>query len=191
MQMRMTEFGLHWVDGLVALVLLYGLIRGARRGFAGELARLIYMGLVLIGARTAHPYFTTLFSQHTRLDIETSDTVGLILGATLSVLLVLLLRLLIKKLFQFGFRGKLEQVGGALLGLLTTFLLISVIFLFAARAPWPEVSAIAMKDSMTGRVSNFLFPPLYMRLTEKYPLPLLPPVSNQETEIESPASQNE
>jgi membrane protein required for colicin V production len=174
------------VDAVVLAFLLYGLIRGSIRGFSGELARLLYLSGALLGTSLAHPILADLLSHHTRLDATDADRIGLILAAGLAILLVLLIRLLVKKLFQFSFRGKLERVGGALLGLMTVFILVSAVFILAARTPWPGVRSIARSDSLTGRTANHLFPPLYKQMARWVSLPPLPPESGGEADPAAP-----
>jgi uncharacterized membrane protein required for colicin V production len=176
---RLAEYGMHWVDLPVIVFLLYGLIRGALRGFSGELARLLYVLGAMAGASLAHPVLADLLRGHTRLEEADADRLGLVLAAVLSIIAVLLIRLLVRKLFQFNFKGKLEKVGGAILGLASALVLVSALFILAARAPWPGVRDVARSGSLTGRTAEFLFPPLYRQLAGRMDLPPLPPAPGE------------
>lgn len=181
----LSEFGAHWVDLVALAFLIYGLIRGVLRGFSGELARLLYVLAAVAGASLARPFLSGLLLGHTRLNDEDADRLGLALAAVLSIAAVLLLRLLIRKLFQFSFKGKLEKIGGAVLGLATAGVLVSAVFVLAAHAPWPGVREVAQSGSISGRTAKFLFPPLYRQLAGRMDLPPLPQAPG---ETNSPAA---
>lgn len=176
---RLEEYGLHWVDLPVIAFLIYGLIRGVLRGFSGELARLLYAIGAMAGISLSRPFLTELLRGHTRLQEADAERLGLAMAAILSIVAVLLIRLVIRKMFQFNFKGRIEKAGGALLGLATAMILVSALFILAAHAPWPGVREVARDGSLTGRTAKFLFPPLYRQLADRMDLPPLPPTPGE------------
>lgn len=156
-------------DWIAGGILLVGLLGGIRRGLSGELSRLVALVLSFSGAwyfhRQAVPFLQS------RLDWGED---ALLLTAFLSIFLLLYLvlkviRFAVHTILNITFRGPLESVGGALLGLLRYSLVVVVLFLIANQVP-SETVRTQLADSRIHQLIQEHFQPAYDSLAETFPI---------------------
>ncbi len=170
---RMTGSGFNWVDAVVGVILLAGLIGGVRRGLSGELARvLVATGCIVAVTLYTRPLaswlerrFAHWFGEGTAASMLTSLLL-LLLGAYVALTL---LRLALTALFSFTFKGRVERVGGALLGLARSAIVAALLLLLLSLLPNNAIHNAATEDSFAGRLVTARVQPWYDRLVEKVP----------------------
>lgn len=172
MQTELLETGFHALDIVIGAILLFGLIRGAIRGLASELIRLLGLVLVVIGARAATPFIAQGLLG--RLPEDRVEGVGFLIALLAATIAVLLLRLALRKVLKLTFSGKLERLGGAGIGLLVTAIFCAAGLVLAALGPWPTVRETIRHRSWAGQRAHEWFPPMYEMLADRYHLPALP-----------------
>lgn len=63
--MNLQTLGLGWIDLVVLIVLIVGVVRGRKRGISEELLDLIKWGLILVGAAYVYEPLGAMLAQHT------------------------------------------------------------------------------------------------------------------------------
>lgn len=166
---------LHTIDYVILAILLAGLIRGAFRGLSGELSSAL--GLVATVAVAWHVYepigeYLHETTQMTPIQADTMALLAIIVGG---LVVFFLLALLLKHIMQLTFKGPLEPVGGAIVGLirygLITAALLLLIFQFATDAVREHLES---ESKLAGTALEYLIP-WYEDLIDRYPdWPTLP-----------------
>lgn len=162
------------VDAIVLVLLLFGIFGGVRRGLSGELARIIAIAFSVYAAwRLAQPA-ADLLGEHTRLSVHDAYVTAWIAVLVLAYLLLLAVRLVLRSLMVFAFKGKLERIGGAVCGLLRTAVVVAVVILFLSVAPQPNIQKAVSQDSYVGRFVCERVRPMYDDLSDRVPEIRLP-----------------
>lgn len=141
---------LNIVDGVVAVVLVLGLLGGMRRGLSGELLRVITVMIALLagwyGAEGAAAWLAER-SDWPLEDLRLVGLIGLIAGVYFGLGIV---RHTFRLFLDFTFRGRIELLGGAFLGLVRATLFCAVALLGASLIP-SEAIQQALGESRTGQ----------------------------------------
>jgi uncharacterized membrane protein required for colicin V production len=87
---------------------------------------------------------------------------------------MLILRLLLRRLMEFSFKGKIETLGGALAGLVRSALFASIIMLLLGLVPHDGLHKLLVEDSVAGRAVYARLGPVVEDLKEKYPALQIP-----------------
>src|SRR5690606_38152265 len=119
---------LNATDIAVLVLLIIGILGGLRRGLSGEILRLVTIVIsVYVGWKGADKGADWL-STRTGLPVEDMSAVAffaLIIG---SYLILSIIRHTFRLLLDFTFKGKLERIGGAVLGFIrATVFCVSVV----------------------------------------------------------------
>ena len=130
--MELINPWLNVTDICVLVIIAIGMLSGARRGFAGELIKLaIAVFAVVFGWRMSDTASDWL-SRHIdwpKADLQVLSFFGLIVAV---YLLLTLIRLGFRFFIDFSFKGKIELIGGALLGILrATTLCVFILLLMS------------------------------------------------------------
>lgn len=118
------------VDIVLALILLYGLVRGFFRGLLAEIASLVGIVAGIYGAIHFSHILSDFFSENMNWD---SDYVNLIAFAITFILIVFLVSLagkILTKMAGFAALGIVNKLLGAGFGLLKMAFLASVVIMF-------------------------------------------------------------
>jgi membrane protein required for colicin V production len=166
--------GFNAVD-IVALVwLLIGAWRGLRQGLAGALLRLLALALAVGVGFLGYAWLGEKMAGGGRLAGAAGDLLAFFL-ITVAVYVVLrLVGLLLKNTITFTFKGKLEPVGGALVGLLVSACVIALVLLLAGQWPQPLMKKWFVEESWLGGVVHEQLGPVWQRLEKRYPALKLP-----------------
>lgn len=161
--------GFNIADGIIALLLLGGLIGGLRRGLSGELARLLVAGaIVLVLYRFARPVADWLMQRYQlapNVALLTSSAV-LILGGYIALTLV---RLALAAVFNFSFKGALERIGGAIAGFFRAGAVCAIALTLLAQIPHEGLHRVTAEESRIGRWMLRWTLPVVERIVEKVP----------------------
>jgi len=173
-------------DISVFILLIIGILGGLRRGLSGELLRLITIIIaVVVGWKGADRAAEWLAS---RTDWPVDDlTAVAFFGLIISTYLVVsIIRHALRLLLDFTFQGKIERIGGALLGLTRATVFCSAVLLGAALIPSEPVQT-AVQSSVTGRLVATHLVPLYENWADENPKFKLPELEKiKDIQVEAP-----
>jgi len=173
-------------DISVLVLLIIGILGGLRRGLSGELLRLITIILaVVVGWKGADQTAAWLAN---RINWPVEDVTALaFFGLIISTyLIVSIVRHALRLLLDFTFQGKIERLGGALLGLIRAVVFCSAVLLGAALIPSEPVQS-AIQSSVTGRLVAAHLVPLYENWAEENPKFKLPELEKiKDIEVDTP-----
>lgn len=176
----MTWMGFNLVDAAVLAFLLGGVAGGVRRGLSGELARV----LIAAGAIAIIYYFARPVAQWMLSRYDLSQNVALLLASAALLLIsyigLTLVRLALAAVFNFGFKGRAEKLGGALFGLLRSALVAVLLLTLFALLPNDTLHRHVAIESRFGRWVHTVMHPLVDRVSEH--LPDFPIPGKQETD---------
>ncbi len=164
-----TWHGFNIIDAIVGVFLAAGLIGGIRRGLSGELARaVIAVACIVVATLYGRPladWAMNRFDLSPRTSYLTA-LLALLLGVYLASSL---LRMLLGRLMDFHFKGKLERLGGGLCGLLRSGVVVSILLLLLSLMPNPTLSDLITQESWSGRLICPRMRPMYESLSERVP----------------------
>lgn len=177
------ELALHPVDIAVGAYTLLAVWHGVRRGLASELSRMASMALILLAAWGFYPGLGRLLVEQTRLADQRSANGLAFLGILAGGYVVFLaLRLLLKALLEFKFRGRLEKIGGAAAGLVRAAMIVMIVVVAVNLRGYGFFYAQVVEHSATGRVLSRVLMPVYDDLALNHPelrLPISDPDDNR------------
>ena len=117
----------NWLDILIVLPILAGLIRGLMRGFVSEIIAIVVVILGVLGTRFAAPPFSAWIIQQFAWPKEICDIVAyILLFLGIAVVLTLLAKLLTKFLRAVNL-GWINRLFGGILGMLKWGILVLVV----------------------------------------------------------------
>jgi uncharacterized membrane protein required for colicin V production len=157
----------------IALVLL-GLLRGAARGLSKELAGLISVGAGVLAGWYGYRPLGDYLGRETRLEGAGAYAAAFVATLVGAYVLMRLVRLVLRSIMEFSFKGKIERVGGALTGLAKGLASAGILLFVFGLWPGGAISRHVTEDSFFGRVLHREAGPFSERLGEKYPALRLP-----------------
>lgn len=173
----------NWTDVAAAVVLILCLLRGLKRGLSGELAWVVSAAVaVFLGYRFYRP-LGERFMAAGGLDEQQAHALAFLAMLGGALVLLFLLRLLVRQLMEFTFKGAIERVGGALAGLLRGVLFVAVFLLVCTLCPKGAFRDYVIDASFVGR--HFAAPVLrsYDELTRH--VSVLPPLQDDRQDPET------
>jgi uncharacterized membrane protein required for colicin V production len=179
----MEEFSSSWinpVDLSILGLLLYGLIRGARRGLSRELARLAGLAAILFAGWYFYRPLGEVLLKHSRLSESGAYTTAFLLVLAAALVVVLLLRLALQRVLAFSFRGLLERGGGALAGGLQMLIVGAALIYALGLLSFEPVRLAVHERSWFGPRVMRAFPVVYGAVADRYAWPPLPVASDDE-----------
>lgn len=120
------------VDIVLALILLYGLVRGFFRGLLAEIASLVGIVAGIYGAIHFSYILSDFFSENMNWDSEYVNLIAFAITFVLIVFLISLAGKILTKMAGFAALGIVNKLLGAGFGLLKTAFIASVIIMFFA-----------------------------------------------------------
>ena len=188
----MAEPGGFWsmfnaVDAVAAVLLAVGIFTGMRRGLSGELARLIGAGVSLYAGWFFYQPAGQYLFKVTRLSSQGASALAFVLVIVGAGVLMILLRLVLRHIMEFTFKGPIERVGGALAGLLRSAVVVTAAILVLSLWPHEYLHRVFAEDSFCGRLIYTYLEPVYEEWSEKYPL--LPDMKKPGDEEEDSSSE--
>ena len=166
---RVNTSGFNAVDAVVLIWLVIGGWHGARHGLTGELGRLLAAALAFFVAWQGCGWLGGRMLATGRLSAMAAHGVAFVLMLIATYILLRLMAILLKNLATFSFKGKLEPLGGAFMGLLISALLVMGLLFVLGRWPNEKLQRWFAEDSACGRVVQVQLAPLYARLVARYP----------------------
>lgn len=187
--------GFNAVDVVAAMWLLIGFWRGVRQGLAGALLRLLAVAVAVGVGLTGYAWLGEKMSSGGRFAGASGDLLAFFLITVAAYVVLRLIGMLLKNTITFTFKGKLEPLGGGLVGLLVSACVIAIVLLLAGQWPHPQMKQWFAEDAWTGRLVQEQLGPTWQRLERRYPALRLPegpaaePVSNTLKDVKDDATQ--
>ena len=122
-------------DIIVLLYLLSGLYHGLRRGLSGELASVLSTGLAFVGGWKLYQPLGDHLLKVSKLSSPTAHALAFVILIVGGYIVLKIIRLLLRHLMEFSFKGKLERLGGALAGLVRVTVVASAAVLVVGLGP--------------------------------------------------------
>lgn len=173
----MENWPLNLVDIVAIVYLVFGALRGLKRGLSGELARLVGLVVIVMVGWQSYDAIGEKLHGVTRLSEDGSRLAGFVVAVVGAAVVVTLLRFILKNLLEFAFKGKVERLGGMTAGTIRSFALVTAIVLVASLSPLPYLRATFGEESRIGRFIVHHLLPAYQRMVIEHPdldLPAVP-----------------
>ena len=165
----MESSGFNFIDGVVAVVLLVGILGGLKRGLSGELSRVIAIVVAVFAAwRFATPVADWAMARLS-LSQDRAYLTSFIFILVAAFAALWIVRATLRSLMEFAFKGKIERIGGAIAGLLRAAVIAAALVLMLEFAPQPEIRTLVMEKSFVGRLVAQHLRPVYENLQQKVP----------------------
>lgn len=108
---------MNWLDALIALPLLFGLVRGLMRGFVSEIIAIVVVILGVIGSKLFAPSLALWFNRQFAWPNEICDVVAYILIFLAIAIVLSILAKLLQKFLHAIHLGWANRLLGAVFGL--------------------------------------------------------------------------
>lgn len=166
---------LHTIDLVILAILIGGLIRGAFRGLSGELSSAIGLVATVIVAWHFYVPLGQYLYETTRMTQIQADTMALLVIIVGGLIAFFLLALLLKHIMQLTFKGPLEPVGGALVGMIRYGLITVALLLLLVQFATDSIrEKIETESILASRTLQYVIP-WYEDMIDRYPdWPALP-----------------
>jgi len=160
---------MNWVDIVVALVLLFFVIAGARKGFIREITGLMgIMAAFLVGI-TGAPIWSDILIDRLKFPPSLATLVAFILIFILVFILIRALGNLLFKMVRATPLDVLDRLGGSFIGVLKGALIISLILIFLGLFTLPGTVYQELNDSWSATPLRTVAPSLYRFVKEAVP----------------------
>ncbi len=167
-------------DIAITVLLLLGLVRGAKKGLSGELSGLISIGAALFAGWKLHEPIGDFIIGHTRLSGAAAYVTAFVATLVGGYLVMKAVRLISRHVMEFSFKGRIERIGGALAGLTKTAAVVAAVVLAIGLSPSAPFHGWVAKESVIGRTLCRTLTPVYEDLSEKYPALKIPRKGEEE-----------
>ncbi len=162
-----THFNI--VDILVVILILFGLIRGYMKGLSGELAGLFSAAVAVVGGWYGYRPLGNYLAENTRLSDSAANAAAFTLALAGAYLLMRILRLVLRSLMEFSFKGKIEKIGGLLAGGIRMTVVAGALTLLMALLPHEDIHRLVAEESVFGSSVFNTLGPVYEKMLEEYP----------------------
>lgn len=188
----------NYVDVIVAIVLILGILQGIRRKLSGEIASLISM---IIAVACGFLYFRPMGSfllAHSRLSENGSLVLGYFVCFAVAWFVLHIVRVLLRAVLEIKFKGGLDGLGGACAGFLRAAIFSAATLYILSLTPNPAVQQAILGQSAIGKAASINIPTTYNNLSERFkflpaldlPVPTLSAVTSGKDKPTSNKSRN-
>lgn len=147
----LSSLGIGWVDALVILSLVLGIVFGWLRGLSHELAVLLSFVAAIVATCAGYAPLADFLQARLGWNLELLRLVSVVLLLLGALACMWLLRAALGLLMSFAFKGWVERVGGALAGGIRWTLTSLVLLLALSFVPYSPLQRAILYDSFTGR----------------------------------------
>ena len=159
----------NFVDFICAVLLALGLIKGFMRGLSGELSHFISLIVAFLAGWKVYPQAGPYLSESTGISGPLGNALAFLGVLIAAFVFMMVVRALLRNILKFTFKGKVERVGGLLMGGGMAVILILATFLAFHCMNQPDVRRITLEQSLTGRTLNRWLPLVFEDLSEHVP----------------------
>jgi uncharacterized membrane protein required for colicin V production len=171
----------HIVDIVAFILILVGLIRGLVKGLSGELAGLLGAAAAFAGAWYFYTPLGNFLIGKTRLSERASMAVAFVLALVGAYLAARILRLVLRNLMEFSFKGKIEKIGGLMAGGIRMAVVVTAFVLLVTLWPHEYLHRLFAEESVFGRFVFEKLGPVYEKIADEHPALKIP---NQKEPVE-------
>jgi membrane protein required for colicin V production len=150
-----------WVDIVVALILLFFLIAGARKGFIREVTGLIGIVAAFLLGVTGAPIWSDILVDRLKFPSSLATLVAFILIFILVFILIRALGSLLLKVVRATPLDAIDRLGGSFIGLLKGVLVLSLLLVFLGLFTLPKAMVRELGDSWSAAPLRTVAPALY------------------------------
>ena len=162
-----THFNI--VDIAVVILILFGLVRGYMKGLSGELAGLLSAAVAVVGGWYGYRPLGNYLAENTRLSDSAANAAAFTLALVGAYLLMRILRLVLRSLMEFSFKGKIEKIGGLLAGGIRMTVVTGALVLLMALLPHEGTHRLVAEESVFGSSIFNTLGPVYEKMLEEHP----------------------
>lgn len=123
---------MNYLDIILAVLLILGLLRGLKNGLFIEFASLIGLVVGIYGAVHFSHYAANFLRNNTDWDLDTANLAAFAITFLIIVIAISILARLLTQIAKLAFLGLVNRLMGALFGLLKTAFIMSVLLMFMA-----------------------------------------------------------
>ena len=162
------------IDIVVVVLIVLGLIRGLIKGLSGELAGLLSAAAAVAGGWYGYQPLGNFLADKTRLSEPATIAVAFILALIGAYILMRILRLVLRSVMEFSFKGKIEKIGGMLAGGIRMTVVVAALVLLMALWPHEYLHRLFAEESVFGRYIFDNLGPVYEKIAEEHPALQIP-----------------
>jgi uncharacterized membrane protein required for colicin V production len=151
------------IDIVAMALILLGILNGLRRGLSGELSCFMCVMTASLVAIYFHDNWVPYIEQHVTGERQSAVAFSFIAMLGAAWVLAILLRLMLRRAAMITFDRKFDRVGGAISGLLSSTILIILVFLIMSVWPDRTVNRVFRDESLVGRAIATHLPMLNAR----------------------------
>ena len=152
---------MNWVDIVVALILLFFFVIGARKGFIREITGLLGIIVAFLLGITGAPIWSTIMVDRLKFPSSVATLVAFVLIFILVFILIRVLGSLLFRLVRATPLDALDRLGGSVIGLVKGALIISLALIFLGLFTLPRAVARELSDSRSAAPLRAVAPSLY------------------------------
>jgi membrane protein required for colicin V production len=160
---------MNWVDIVVALILLFFFVAGARKGFIREVTGLIGIIAAFILGITGAPIWSQILVDRLKFPPSLATLVAFLLIFILAFILIRALGNLLFKVVRSTPLDALDRLGGSLVGILKGAFIISLVLIFLGLFTLPQAVVQELGDSWSASPLRAVAPSFYRFVKEGVP----------------------
>jgi|GEM_PF-262144 len=160
---------MNWVDIVVALILLFFFIAGARKGFIREVTGLIGIIIAFLLGISGTPIWSQILVDRLKFPPSLATLVAFLLIFILAFILIRALGNFLFKVVRATPLDALDRLGGSFIGILKGALIISLVLIFLGLFTLPDAMVREMNDSWSATPLRTVAPALYRFVKEGVP----------------------
>jgi len=160
---------MNWVDIVVALILLFFFIAGARKGFIREVTGLIGLIVAFLLGITGAPIWSEILVDRLKFPPSLATLAAFLLIFILAFLLIRALGNFLFKVVRATPLDALDRLGGSFIGILKGAFIISLALIFLGLFTIPDAVVRELNDSWSATPLRTVAPSLYRFVKEGVP----------------------
>ena len=160
---------MNWVDIVVALILLFFFIAGARKGFIREITGLIGLIIAFLLGITGAPIWSEILVDRLKFPPSLATLAAFLLIFILAFILIRALGNLLFKVVRATPLDALDRLGGSFIGILKGAFMISLALIFLGLFTLPDAAVRELDDSWSATPLRAVAPSLYRFVKEGVP----------------------
>lgn len=156
----------NFADILAAVIILFCIVMGYRRGLSGELARAIsWLVVLVLGILLKDPLGAWL-TEHTRLEGRAALAVAYLVIIIVGIITIIIVSLVVTKLVKFVVAEGADKLVGSIIGFAKGIIVVLVMFILFNLWPHEYLNRVFGEQSMIGMVVIRCMPEIQETLQE-------------------------
>ena len=140
------------IDYIALVIIGIGLLKGIIRGLSGELAQFIGIIISFISGLTMYRPIGKWLSTNTRLEENSALALAFISTIIIAMIIMIILRAILKKIFELAVNPSLDKIGGAIAGTIKSICILLIIFWFMNLIPHEYLNKKFGEESIAGTI---------------------------------------